>query len=544
MGAARDGMLRQFFPAIAVLLCVIHCVDTSAAQSNEQTLNQQAYSAFRARAIAAGRARNEKIVADNLFEAGKLEQAAQSYLHALAVAPYAFYYDEKIQIAARLAKANHKSEAIGILEELLNDVGSDAPAKLEITKLLETLQPRSVSIAEVDAILKQDSGNKYALLKKADSLRQRKQFRESLPLYRRILQQGNDFDARLGLIYSLLAVGEKAGAKQEFKLLYTEDGALEEQYFELANVLNASTRPTVDLLLNHYNDSDNNKSVEHGATIKFVVGNLDWIADIREKKATSVDIPDYTPINVTAMAKIYSLGATTNVTDRVIVTGKYGRTDLITSDQRTSINTGQLKADIKTGSGVLSGNVSWDALHATTASIKSATQVTNKSIELAQPLTERLKTNLAYAYKNYSDGNTANDFRASASFVVYQALPQITLGYGFHRTDYKNPLIRGSYPSYTYAAPQNLVAHQTMLTVYYESERFYVNVDLEYGREEFEKNAIKFSDQFHYNVATFGFKATRKLSFELNRESSKSATADVADAYNETVTGARVSYLF
>ena len=544
MVASHAGVRRYLLRAITVLLCLLNSVDTGAAQSSEQTLKQQAYAAYRARAIAAGRARNEKIVADNFFEAGNLEQAAKSYLHALAVAPYAFYYDEKILIATRLAKANHKPVAIGILEELLNEVSNDVPAKLEITKLLDTLQPRSVSIAEVDAILKQDSRNKYALLKKADSLRQGKEFRESLPLYRRILQQGNDFDTRLGLIYSLLAVGEKSEAKQEFKLLHTEDGEQEEQYYELANVLDTSTRPTVDLLLNHYDDSDKNKSVEHGATIKVVVGNLDWVADIRNKTATSVDIPDYTPVNVTAKAKIYSLGATTHVTDRVIVTGKYGRTDLIAVDQRASISTGQLKADVKTGSGVLSGNVSREALNATTASIKSATQVTKKSIELTQPLTERLKTNLAYAYRNYSDGNAANDFRASASIVLYQGLPQISLGYGFHRTNYKNPLIDGLHPSYSYAAPQNLVAHQTMLTAYYESERFYVNVDIEYGREAFEKNDVKFNDQFHYNVATVGFKATRKLSFELNRESSKSATADIADTYNETVTGARVSYLF
>lgn len=549
MVALRDAIRRQFLCALTVLLCSTHGTDASAAQSNEQTLQQQAYAAFRARAIAASRARNEKVVADNTFEAGNLEQAAKLYLHALAVAPDAFYYDEKKEIATRLARANHKADAIAILEELLNERRNDEAAKLDITKLLSTLQPQTVTSKEVDAMLKQDSRNKYALLTKADALRQQKQFRDSLAFYRRILQQGNDFDARLGLIYSLLAVGAKADAKQEFKLLSTEDGAQEEQYYELSNELDASTRPTVDLLLNHYDDSDKNKSAEHGATIKVVIGNLDWIAEFRDKKATSVEIPDlepYTPVTITAMTKVYSLSASANMTDRLLVTGKYGRTDLITADQRKSLNTGQLKLDVKTGSGtgVLSGNVSWDVLNATTASIKSATQVAKKSIELTQPLTDRLKTDLSYAYKSYSDGNAANDFRASASFVIYQGLPQISLGYGFHRTNYKNPLVNGQPPSYSYSAPQNLVAHQTMLTAYYESERFYVNVDIEYGRETFEKNSKKVNDQFRYNVATIGFKATRKLSFELNKESSNSTIANAEDTYNESTLGARVSYLF
>ena len=540
MAASQAGARRQFLRATIVLLCLINSMDASAAPSSEQTLQQQAYAAYRARAIAAGRARNEKVVADNFFEAGNLEQAAKLYLHALAVAPDAFYYDEKKQIATRLASANHKPEAIGILEELLAERRNDEPAKLEITKLLATLQPRSVSLAEVDAVLKQDSRNKYALLTKANSLRQQKQFRDSLSLYRRILQQGNDFDARLGLIYSLLAVGAKSEARQEFKLMHTEDDAQEEQYYELANVLDTSTRPTVDLVLNHYKDTDKNRSVEHGVLIRAVLGNLDWVADYREKAATSVNTDGATPVDIKASAKIYSLGATANATDRIKVTGRYGRTDL-TADQRVPVATGQLQADVNTGSGTLSGNLTWDALNATTASIENPIQVSKKAVELTQPFTERLKTNLTYAYKKYSDGNAANDFRASASYVIYSGLPQISLGYGYHHTNYKNPL---SARSYSYSVPQKLFAHQAMVTAYYESERFYVNVDIEYGKEKYEKNKFKIKDKFYYNVATLGFKATRKLSFELNRESSKSATAELPDTYNESVIGARASYLF
>ena len=547
MVAPRDVIRRQFWCALTVLLCSALGIDAGAAQSNEQTLQQQAYAAYRARAIAASRARNEKVVADNTFEAGNLEQAAKLYLHALAVAPHAFYYNEKKEIATRLARANHKADAIALLEELLSELGSDEVAKLDITKLLNSLQPQAITSKEVDAMLKQDSRNKYALLTKADGLRQQKQFRESLAFYRRILQQGNDFDARLGLIYSLLAIGAKADAKQEFKQLSTEDSAQEEQHYELSNALDAGTRPRVDLLLNHYDDSDKNKSAEHGATIKVVVGNLDWIAEVRDKTATAVGYPEATPntpVNITAKTKFYSLSAATNVTDRLLLTGKYGRIDLMTTDRSRSLNTGQLKLDVNTDTGVLSGNASWDVLNATTASIKNATQVAKKSIELTQALTDRLKTYLSYAYKSYSDGNAANDFRASASFVIYQGLPQISLGYGFHRTNYKNPLVDGEQPSYSYSAPQNLVAHQAMLTAYYESEQFYVNVDIEYGREAFEKNQSKANDQFRYNVVTIGFKATRKLSFELNKESSNSTIANAEDTYNESTLGARVSYLF
>lgn len=526
------GAHRQRACVLMFLLCISNSVDANAAQSSEQTLFQEARAAYRARAIAAGRARNEKVVADNFFEAGNLEQAAKLYLHALAVAPDAFYYEEKKQIAMRLASANRKSDAIGILEELLTERGHDEKAKLEIAKLLDSLQSRSASITEADAVLKQDSRNRYALLTKADSLRKGKKFTESLPLYRRILQQGNDFDARLGLVYSLLAIGAKVEAKQEFKLIRTRDDAQEEQYYELANVLNAATRPSVDLLLNHYSDSDKNRSAEHGAIIRVVLGNQDWIADVREKDAESPD--------TTANAKIYSLGTTANVTDRYKVTGRYGRADL-KADRRISVDTGQFKVDVKLGAGTLAGNLSWDALNATTASIQSAIQVARKAVELTQPFTDRFKTNLAYSYKNYSDGNAANDFRASADYVFYRGVLQTSLGWGYHRTNYKNPLGAGSY---SYSVPENLAAYQAMLTAYYESEKFYVNVDIEYGREAYEKNGAKIKDKFLYNVATLGFKATRKLSLELSNESSDSKIADAEDTYNESIFGARISYLF
>ncbi len=526
---------RRRLPYVLTLLLCLNSLDAGAAQSNEQTLYQEAHAAYRARAIAAGRARNEKVVADNFFEAGNPEQAAKLYLHALAVAPDAFYYDEKKQIATRLASANHKPEAIEILEELLTERSNDEKAKAEITKLIITLRPRTISIAEADAVLKQDSRNKYALLTKADALRKRKKFSDSLLLYRRILEQGNDFDARLGLIYSLLAIGAKADAKQEFKLLRGEEGgAQEEQYYELASVLNASTRPSVDLLQNYYSDSDKNRTVEHGAIIRMVFGNLDWIADVREKTA---EAPDTAP----ASAKTYSLGIVTNITGRYKVTGIYGRADL-RGDKRVFVNTGQFKVDVNTGSGILSANLTRDALNATTASINSAIQVSSKALELAQPLTERFRTNLFYAYKNYSDGNAANDFRASANYVLYQGVPLITVGYGYHRMNYKNP--PGLGPSYTYSALQNFSSHQTMVTAYYESRYFYLNLDVEFGREAYEKNQSSLKDTFHYYVGSIGYKATPKLTFELNTEISKAATAEVADIFKESVTGARLSYLF
>ena len=536
MIAARSGLGRRCSHAITLLLCLINGVDASAGQSSDQTLKQQAYAAYRARSIAAGLARNEKVVADNFFEAGNLEQAAKLYLHALAAAPDAFYYDEKKLIATRLASANHKPDAIAILEELLTERKNDLPEKLEIIKLLDTLQQHAVTLMEIDALLKQDSLNPYALLIKANSLRQQKRFRESVPLYRRILQQGSNFDARMGLIYSLLALEEKAEALREYKRIHTENDAQSEQYRELGSLVESSMRPSVDLALSHYADTDKNRSVEHSAVIRVVVGNLDWVANISDKTATLFD--------ASANVKTYAISASGNATDRFRLTGKYGRAHLI-ADARRIVNTGQLKVDVNTGSGTLSGNVSWDALNATTASIQNAIQASKKSVELMQPFTERLKANLAYAYKSYSDGNAANDFRASASYVLYNGVPQISVGYGHHCTNYKNPLITGSSipPSYSYSAPKKLVAHQAMLTSYYESEQFYINVDIEMGREAYEKNRVKIKDKFHYNAASIGFKATSKLSVELSAENSKAATAEIEDTYNDSIFGARVSYL-
>ena len=302
-----------------VILLVFNAMDARAAPPGEPTLNQQAYTAYRARAIAAGHARNEKIAADNFFEDGNLEQAAKLYLHALAAAPDAFSFAEKKQIATRLASANRQPDAILILQELLTQRKNDLPARLELVKLLATMQQNAAALAELDNILKHDGRNRYALLIKADALRRQKLFSESIPVYRSILQQVNDFDARLGLMYSLLAVGAKAEAKKHFTFIDAEDEARQEQLDELTKALNSSTRPRLDLLLNHYGDSDENRSLEHGVIVRAVAGNIDWVADVRNKTAIS-DAEE-----TRATADTYALSAAGNVTDDFRVTAKYGR---------------------------------------------------------------------------------------------------------------------------------------------------------------------------------------------------------------------------
>ena len=516
---------------LVVLLCLMGSASASAAPPSAQTSNPSTYTAYRARAIAVSHARNEKIIADNFFEAGNLEQAAKLYLHALAAAPEAFSFAEKKHIATRLVRANHRPDAVIILQQLLIEAKSNLPAKLEIVKILAALPQNSAALAELDAVLKQDSHNKYALLIKADSLRRQKQFSESILVYRRILQQGHNFDASLGLVYSLLAVGAKADAKKQFKLIPVEDDAQQEQLDELANTLNSRTRPTLDLLLNHYADSDENSSLEHGVIVRVVTGNIDWVADVRNKTA-SADAED-----TAATADTYSLSATANVTDAVRVTGKYGRSTL-TAERVASFTTGLLKVAAQVGTGTVTINVAQDALSATPTLISNAIQVSKKAIELRQPLTERLKANLAYADKNYSDDNASTDLRAAAYYAVYNGAPQINLGAGYGRVHYKSPTTNG------YSAPQNLLATKLMLTLYYESERFYVDVNIEYGRESYEKNRVYKDNIFHYETAALGIKITRKLSVELSAERSNSSAAEGAETFDDSVASARLSYLF
>ncbi len=528
-GVPRGTWIMRF----TIWLCVMTSMNVGAAQPGEPSFNQQAYAEYRARAIAAGHARNEKVVADNFFEAGNPDQAAKLYLHALAVAPDAFSAAEKKHIAARLVNANHKAEAVIILQQLLAEQKNELSEKLELVKLLAALRQNSLVITEVDALLQRDSRNKYALLMKADALRRQKKFSESLPVYRSILYQGNDFSARLGLIYSLLAVGAKAEAKNQFKLIHAENDAQHEELDALANVLDASTRPRVELVSNRYSDADKNRSVERGAIIRLVTGNVDWVADVRDKTADFEE--------ATATAQTYSLGAASNVTDHLKVTGKYGRAKL-TAEQTVSLDTGQFKVDARLGTSTVTANFSREALTATTTVIGNAIQLSKQAIELTQPFTERLKTNLAYTEKSYSDGNAANDFRATAQYVVYRGSPQVGLGYGHSRVNYKKPSSSG------YSAPQNYVANQLMLTLYYETERFYADVNIVSGRESYEKNRTEKSSEFRYDAATLGMKITRRLSLDINAERSNSkgnaATSGSAEVFNDLVVGARIAYLF
>ena len=133
-----------------------------------EPVNRQSVSASAA-ADDARLARQQKFRADSLVTQKRSDDAAQLYLQALALAPDAFNFNEKFQIAKRLINAGRPSEASEILRQLVLEQPGNVPVRTEFARVLFALSQVAAASREADQILKVDPTNKDAAELKADT---------------------------------------------------------------------------------------------------------------------------------------------------------------------------------------------------------------------------------------------------------------------------------------------------------------------------------------------------------------------------------------
>jgi len=493
------------------------------------------------------RARELKKTGDFNFDQNDPELAANFYLRALALAPGAFTVKEKKIIADRLVTANRQREAIEVLRQLALEQGDDAEIRISLAKLFSANEDYAAAIAEVDQVLEQDRGNRYALLVKANSLRSQQKFGQSIYLYRRILEQGEDFDAHLGLTYSLLAEGEKKRARESFGRMKAEDQEQQSQINDLAYFLDSATRPTVDLYSGTFTDSEKNKTSERRVTVRGAGTDWDLAASIGKKAALSE--------GVTYAADAVTGSASTNFSEVLRLTLKLGQVKL-GADQLRTVATRDVEVDFKVGLhpvSIVNVDISHDVITTTGAQIGYATEQDQSSVKLTRALDAATMLYLTYRYRQYddvySDVNSANDFQGTVQRTVISGGPVVRVGYTYRQMDYR-------YPSYGgYFAPQNYKSHQGYVTLYYEYGSYYFDSEVDYGRQMYVQGFYldpnyddpifsKISQPFTYASATVGTTVAKKFRLELHAEYNKSGATSNGNLYHDLLANAQASYMF
>lgn len=174
----------------------------------------------------------------------RLNEAAEEYSKALSLARETLSLEDRRQIAVSLSWAGRLKESITELKAVIAQDPANVEARIHLARVLSWVGELAAAVKEADGVLRDSPGNRDAMLVKANALRWRGDVKMAIPLYRKLLEQREDFDARLGLSFALLAGGDIKGAREGLKVLQRSKPKFAYQEKELKELVKAVERAT------------------------------------------------------------------------------------------------------------------------------------------------------------------------------------------------------------------------------------------------------------------------------------------------------------
>lgn len=472
-------------------------------------------------------AKLNKQLGDAWVAQDNLEQAAEAYLQALAAGREHFSSSERLRMAIYLSWADRLKDSEAELRHLLTEDPKNVAARTHLARVLSWSGELNGAIREAEMALRQAPDHKEALLVRADALQWQGRYLDAIPIYRSVVARDGDFDARVGLARSLLAVGDRNGAEENLRLLNPANARQKRDFARLREDLDRETSPWIEARYNYANDSDKNRLHRYLLTGGFWAGNQRYSLDYRH-----TDARDRTRDNRAEdiLFKVYS-----RLTDRLSGGAGLGFAQLA-DGHSSNFPAGHVRLDAKLFAGSAGVNVTREVLTDTAEIIQNRIRMTHAGMYITQPLTERFSVRGAYQYKDFSDGNHANDLQLVSQYSVYLA-PRINIGHRFRLLDFDKQSGGG------YFDPNNYIANRAFASLYYEQRFLYVYLDGFVGYETFRRNRIA-SDNFIYGgTGSLGVKPTPHLAIELNVEGGQ-FSAGSASGFNYFNIGPRLTYKF
>jgi tetratricopeptide (TPR) repeat protein len=472
-------------------------------------------------------ARLYKELGDLLVSQDNLEQAASAYLSALAANREGFSPADRVRMAIYLSWADRLTESEAELRRVLEQDPKNISARTHLARVLSWSGELNGAIRQADIVLSDSPDHVDALLVKADALQWQGRYIEAMPIYRQVLAQGNDFDARAGLARSLLAVGDRTGAVENSKLLNPANARQKREVARLTDTIGRETRPALDTRYNYYTDSDRNRLNRYSLAGSFWLGNQRYGLDYRH-----TDAKDRSRDNrgEEFLASVYS-----RLTDRFSAGAGLGFTQL-GAHGTSNFPTGHFRVDAKLFGGSAGANVTREVLTDTAELIENRIRMTNVGLYITQPLTDRLSTHAGYRYRSFSDGNHANELQLVTQYAVLLA-PRITIGHRFRLLDFHKQTGSG------YFDPNNYIANRAFSSLFYENRFFYTYLEGYVGYQTFRRNGLASDELIHGGSGSIGVKPVRNLAIEVNTEGGNFA-AGATSGFSYFIIGPRVIYRF
>ncbi len=509
--------------AIAIFVAVLTAILDSATAQTIDELRQ----AVQSTTDRSAQARLYKQLGDALVEHDNLEQAAAAFSEALAVGRERFSANERLQMAIYLSWADRLQDSEDELKRLLAEDPKNVPARTHLARVLSWSGELGAAIEEADKVLRDAPDHKDALLVKADALQWQGRYIDAMPIYQAILARDNDFDARVGLSRCLLAVRNRTGALENLNALKPANARQKREFAKLTEAINQETRPTVEARYNHYHDSDHNDYDRYSFVGDFWVENQKYGLTYRH---TGAGDPTRNNRVEDLLFGIYS-----RLSDAVGAGAGIGFTQLV--DHQTShFGAGFLRVDTRLFGGTAGANVTRELLSDTAELIENRIRMTTVGLYLSQPLTERFSVYSGYNYKNFSDGNHANDLQLTYQYAIYLS-PRIVLGHRFRFLDYFTQSHSGFFD------PNSYIANRAFSSFYYEHRFFYTYLEGYIGYQTFWRDAVRTKEVIHGGSGSVGVKPISNLSMELNVEGGNFA-AGSASGFSYFIIGPRILFRF
>lgn len=468
-----------------------------------------------------------KQLGDKLVAEDQIEQAADAFSKALASGREGFSSTERVRMAIYLSWADRLKESRQELDGVLAQDSKNIAARSHLARVLSWSGDLSEAVTQADLVLKDHPEHKEALLVKADALQWQGRYLEAIPIYQKLVTGDGDFDARVGLSRSLLAVGNHTGSIENRNSLRPGNARQERELAKLTEAMDQEIRPTMEARYNYYRDSDENRLNRYALAGNFVFDNHKFGLNFRHTDASD---PTRDNRAEDLLFKLYS-----RLTDRFAAGAAIGFSQL--TDRHTSnFPTGHLRVDARLFAGAAGVNVTREVLSDTAELIENRIRMTNVGLYLSQPLTERFSVYGGYNYKSFSDGNHANDLQLVSQYALYLA-PRIVIGHRFRLLDYHKQSQSGFFD------PNNYIANRAFTSVYYENKRLYTYLEGYVGYQTFRRNQVATDSIIHGGAASLGVKPIANLAVEVNVEGGNFAAGSTA-GFNYFIIGPRVLYRF
>lgn len=295
----------------------------------------------------------------------------------------------------------------------------------------------------------------------------------------------------------------------------------------MTEAIDQQTRPSIDGRYNVYHDSDRNRLERHSLSGEFWLSDQKLTLSFRHSEAD-----DKTRSN---RAEDLALKTYGRLTDRISAGFGLGLTAL-RDRHTTTFPTGHIRLDARVLSGTVGVNIGREVISDTAELIEKRIRLNAFGINFNQPVTDRISLSGNYQYKDFSDGNHANDLQLVSQYALFFS-PRIVVGHRFRLLDFHKQSRGGFFD------PNNYLANRAFTSLYYEQRFFYTYMEGHIGYQTFRRNRVASDSTVYGGTGSVGIKPIANLAIEINIEGGNFAAGSTS-GFNYLVIGPRVLFRF